>query len=131
MGSLDFSLSWDRTKINPPPPPSIRLSTDILDGLEELAQTTGFEVIGQVARLQRVRPQAQGEVQILPLEGDAREFSGILAPLDSQMYEQAVVAHQQGDRVRVVGTLQKRGRRWTLQDVSTFEPVPDGALDEV
>jgi len=130
-GSLELSVSWSR---NRPAPrdvvPSVRLPGEALAGLDTAAEamrsqekSKGFEIVGYVTRLDRenLDRDAAGEIMLAPTDGEARELGRVSMRLDAASYAEAIQAHRDGCKVRVIGTLQKLGRRWTLTEASGFE----------
>jgi hypothetical protein len=138
-GTLEFAVSWSRNRRRPAGVESrVRFPREAFVGLDAAAEamrgqgkTLGFEVIGYVTRLDRTTrdKNAPGEVVLAPTEGDARELLRVSAQLDAAAYGEAIKAHQTGATVRVIGTLQKAGRRWILSEASGFERLveADGA----
>ena len=134
-GSLELSVSWSRNRPSPKDiVPSVRFPGEALVGLDTAAEamrgqekSKGFEVIGYIFRLDRKTQDkdAGGEIMIAPTDGEARELGKISARLDAASYAEAISAHGEGRKVRVIGTLQKAVRRWTLADASAFERYGD------
>lgn len=139
-GTLDFSVSWSRNRAAPTGiAPRVRFVDDALRGLDAVAeamrdrsQTKGFEVIGYVARLDRDPPQQNlaGDIVILPAVA-IQDCPRVHVHLDAAAYNNAITAHRTGREVRIVGTLEKRGRRWELSQPTGFEVLPMSGDDEV
>ena len=138
-GTLELSMAWARNRNVPVGiASSVRLPDEALVGLESVAeamrskvQARGFEVSGYVSKLER-RPgeaDAPGDVVIVPISGDAADMKSVFVHLDAESYNEAIWAHESGSLVRVVGTLGKDGRRWTLNQASGFEIVPGEESD--
>ncbi|MBZ0116163.1 MAG: hypothetical protein K8H88_04195 [Sandaracinaceae bacterium] len=128
-GTLDISVSWSRNR--PAPKDAVSRACfpeESLSGLQAVAETMrarattkGFEVTGYVTRLDRPpSTDADGDVVIVPTEASA-ELQRVHVHLDAASYQDAIAAHREGREVRVLGTLGKTGRRWTLSDASGFE----------
>jgi hypothetical protein len=134
VGALDVRVSWARNRPRPPSGISrVELSTDALQGLEAVAesmrarvQNKGFEMMGHVTRLDRVEPTGPGDIIVVPRSEQSVDIPRVYVHLEGDEYAEAIKAHEAGDLVRVVGTLTKQGRRWTLTDASGFEAVPLG-----
>ncbi|MDX2054235.1 MAG: hypothetical protein SFV15_17675 [Polyangiaceae bacterium] len=134
-GSLELSMSWARNRRAPEGVVSVvRFSGEALAGLDVAAEamrsqekSKGFEVVGYVTRLDREKRErdADGEIVIAPTDGEARELGRVSVQLDANSYADAIQAHKEGRRVRVIGTLQKSGRRWILTEASAFEKQQD------
>lgn len=141
-GSLELSVSWSRNRKAPEKFPSqVQFPAEALDGLDAVvdqmrgrAQTKGFRLEGYVTKLSRPAGEADapGDIVLVPSGPDIAELRQVSVHLDAEDYKDAIVAHQSGSSVQVVGTLQKQGRRWVLDDASGFERVPaeDGDSDE-
>jgi hypothetical protein len=135
-GSLELSMSWARNRKPPENVPSrVEFPAEALHGLDAVAekmrgraQTKGFELEGYVTTLKRPAAEVDtaGDVDIVPSGDDARELSKVSVHLASEPYKEAIAAHRNGELVRVVGTLSKKGRRWILTDASGFERAPAG-----
>jgi len=143
-GSLELSVSWSR---NRPAPEGVvarvRLPGEAFVGLHKAAEamrgrqkSKGFELVGYVTRLDRENvaqnadgEKADGEIVVAPTDGDARDLGRVSLRLDAASYAEAIQAHRDGSKVRVIGTLEKVGRRWTLTQASAFERQ-EGAPDE-
>ncbi len=138
-GSLDIAVSWSRNRAAPSNiVPRVRLVDDALRGLDAVAkamrersQTKGFEVVGYVTRLDRDPPQQDvpGDVVIVPAV-DIQDCPRVHVPLGAAAYNDAITAHRTGREVRVIGTLEKRGRRWELSQPTGFEVLPLTGDDE-
>jgi hypothetical protein len=138
-GSLDVSVSWSRNRAEPSGIVSrVRFVDDALRGLDAVAdamrdrtQTKGFEVVGYVARLDRDPPQQDtpGDVVIVPTI-DIQECPRVHVRLEAHAYNDAITAHETGREVRVIGTLERRGRRWVLSQPTGFELLPVSGDDE-
>lgn len=137
-GVLEVSVSWARSRPAPGEgTPRVRLPAPVFDGLADAAaamrdrvKARGFEVIGYVTRLERSSaPQDGGDVTLAPTEEDARDMGSVAVPLGPEAYVEAIEAHRQGMKVRVLGTLEKKGRRWTLSEPTGFERWPDANAD--
>lgn len=138
-GALEVSVSWARSRPAPHQGASrVYFPSQAFDGLMEAAlamrdrvKAKGFEVSGYVTHLvQGVGQQGQsGDVVIAPTEGDARDLGNVSVRLSQADYLEAIEAHKEGARVQVLGTLEKKGRRWTLSEPTGFErcvEVSDG-----
>lgn len=137
-GSLELSVSWARNRKPPERLASrVQLPAEALDGLDAVAeqmrgraQAKGFALVGYVTRLDRaVEVDAPGDIVLVPTGEDWRDLRRVSVHLDAESYKEAIAAHQTGVPVRVVGTLRKIGRRWTLGDASGFERITAG-IDE-
>jgi len=138
--ALEMSISWSRNRAQPEGlARRVRLSEEMLKGLEVVAEamrnqarTRGFTVSGYVARLARPPGEANapGDVVIVPSGGDTTDLSRLHVHLDPESYNEAIRAHERGSLVRVVGTLGKSGRRWTLSQASGFELLADLQEDD-
>lgn len=134
-GALEISVSWARSRPSPTEASTtVHFPVQAFDGLMEAAlamrervKARGFEVTGYVTRLEQgVGLQRQtGDVVIAPTEGDARELGNVFVRLSQADYLEAIEAHKEGTRVHVLGTLEKKGRRWTLSDPTGFERFAD------
>ncbi len=136
-GALDFSIGWARNRRPPERTVSrIVFPAEALEGLDAVAdrmkseaQTKGFLVEGYVTRLDRSGDaDGPGDVIVVP-SGPEEEPRRVSVHLDAQAYQEAIRAHERGEAIRVLGTLQKVGRRWTLTDASGFEIMPAPADD--
>ncbi|NJK33112.1 MAG: hypothetical protein HC927_12290 [Deltaproteobacteria bacterium] len=134
-GSVEFGVTWARNRRVPSVNSTVIFPSESLAGLDAVAdemrrrvKTSGFEVIGYVTRLERPEPTADmgGGIALVPTEGETRELKRVSVQLDAASYTNAIEAHKNGTTVRVVGTLQKSGRRWVLADASGFEQIGDG-----
>ncbi len=137
-GALELSVAWARNRKTPEGGVScVRFPSEALVGLDAVAEamrgqakTKGFEVVGYVTRLDREsNVDAPGEIALVPTRGDASDLPRVSVQLDAASYSEAILAHQTGQTVRVVGTLQKLGRRWTLNEASGFERVSAAPTD--
>lgn len=139
-GTLELSVAWSRHRARPEKAPTlVKLTGEALSGLESVAegmrqraQTRGFEVIGYVTRLERApgEPPGVGEVSLVPRRDQDVEFPQVAVKLGPQDYECAIAAHRTGQAVRVLGTLGKSGRRWTLADAAGFEVLDEATADD-
>jgi hypothetical protein len=138
-GAVELSVDWARNRARPGGAlSSVRFVSEALAGLDAVAEamkgqttTAGFEVEGYVTRLARAPGEANapGEIIVVPTAGDSVDFARVSAELDAASYEKAILAHKNGDAVRVVGTLAKIGRRWMLREASGFAAITAGAVD--
>lgn len=139
-GSLEVSVSWARNR-KPPEKlaAKVHFPAEALDGLDAVveqmrsrAQTKGFRLGGYVTKLSRPPGEADapGDIVLVPSGPDAAELRQVSVHLDAEDYKEAIVAHQSGCPVQVVGTLQKQGRRWVLGDASGFERLPAADDDD-
>lgn len=138
-GALEVSVSWARSRPAPGEGvPRVRLPAQAFDGLTDAAaamrdrvKAKGFEVTGYVTRLDRSgAPQdSGGDVMLTPTEAEARDLGSVSVRLGQEAYMEAIEAHRQGVRVRVFGTLEKKGRRWTLSEPTGFERCLDANED--
>ena len=139
-GALELSVSWARNRKPPAAklPSAVCFPAEALDGLDAVAeemrgraQTKGFALEGIVTRLDREgEARAPGDIVLWPSGDEARDLRRVHVHLDADAYDEAIAAHRSGNSVRVVGTLQKAGRRWVLKDASGFEQLPDTSADD-
>lgn len=127
-GSLEFAVDWARNRPIPLAAPSrVLFPGESLEGLDAVAdqlksqaQTKGVSVEGFVIRLDRSDPDAPG--QIVVVQDD--EVKRVNVTLQDSDYTLAIQAHKLGQPVRVVGTLTKQGRTWTLTESTGLEVLP-------
>lgn len=134
-GALELSMRWSRNRAAPSGVSgAVRLSQDALVGLGAVANELkgqaalqNFDVTGYVSHLTRQGedPKVPGDAVIVPIGGDLGDLSRIHVNLPPDLYAVALEAHRRGRLVRAVGTLGRRGRRWSLSGVSSIELPPD------
>lgn len=134
-GALELSMRWSRNRAAPPGVlGAVKLSQDALTGLGAVANELkgqaalqNFDVIGYVSHLTRQGedPTVPGDAVIVPIGGELGELSRIHVNLPPDAYQVALEAHKTGRVVRAVGMLVRRGRRWSLNGVSSLELPPD------
>jgi hypothetical protein len=61
---------------------------------------------------------------VVAVDAGTDEPRNVHVDLAAEPYAQAIDAHRTGRRVRVVGTLAKVGRSWSLREPSGFELLP-------
>lgn len=130
-GKLEFAVDWARNRPVPSGVPTrVLFPAEALQGLDAVAdqlksqaQTKGVSVEGFVIRLDR--SETQGPGQIVVLQDD--EVKRVSVTLDERDYAVAIQAHKQGQSVRVVGTLAKLGRTWTLTESTGLDLLPQDA----
>ena len=136
-GTLDLSVSWANNRAMPlDVPRQVRFAAEAIEGLDGVAakmkataKTVGFEIEGNVLRLERESGEGGGDIVLRPTSEDA-DMTRVKIRLDADAYGEAIEAHRLGDMVRVVGTLEKQGRGWTLREATGFERLGDADLDE-
>lgn len=137
-GALELSVSWARNREAPEQLPArVVFPAEALEGLDAVAdqmksraQTKAFAVEGYVTRLDRPAGQTDGPGDVVLVPSDDDELRRVSVHLGAASYTEAIRAHQNGELVRVVGTLEKQGRRWVLSDATGFEIVPSSVDDE-
>lgn len=134
-GALELSMRWSRNRAAPSGVSgAVKLSQDALVGLGAVANELkgqaalqNFDVTGYVSHLTRQGedPTVPGDAVLVPIGGDLGDLSRIHVNLPPDLYAVALEAHRRGRLVRAVGTLGRRGRRWSLSGVSSIELPPD------
>lgn len=138
--SLEISMSWARTR---PPPPGAP-GPKVLDAgffpvfraaaeqLRETSPLSGMEVEGHVSALRQDRKDllVEGEIVVVTELEDRPGLSKLRIVLAPDDFRKATEAHEQAARVRVIGTLVRRGRFLMLEHPAGFEILPPSALGD-
>jgi hypothetical protein len=132
---VEVSMRWSPARAAPRLPSStVRFPEAVFSTIEsaartlqEKARTTGVELEGFVVRLERrdrKTPPDSGQPGTILLTTATEEMSNpmlVKISLSPDNYRQAIRAHEEGLRVRVIGTLVREGRVPVLQEPSGFE----------
>ena len=131
---VEIGVRWSRARAAPPLPRSkVRLGEGVFLMIEEASRTLrertptpGMELEGFVVALVRETndPGRGGTVTIATQIEGRPGTSKVRMELAAEGYRKATEAHQQGGRVKVLGTLVKEGRGWLLREPSGFDVLP-------
>jgi hypothetical protein len=133
-GVLEIGIEWAGGRRAPGECPVARFAPHVFGALEEAARVLresgdnpGYELVGFIAKLQRDEhdPTAPGEVAVAASLEDRPGTSKVWLALPAEVYDRALEAHRRASRVRVVGTLAKRGRRLVLEHPEGFTELPE------
>lgn len=95
---------------------------EVLKGASSYLKTSlaeeGAEIVGYVVRLDKEQAQEVGEVKVVDISDDQRR--SIFLKLGNDKYQEAIVAHQEGLKVSVVGDLERKHNRFEMTKVSQF-----------
>lgn len=126
----NFGFSWSPSRaVSRSMESNILLRQDTADVLKEAGKylranipEEGAEVIGYVVRLDKNPNVEHGEVKLLDVFDEQNRY--IYLSLENELYKQAIKAHSEGLRVRVIGDLEKKGRKNILHKIVKFNLLP-------
>jgi hypothetical protein len=138
-GALEVAFSWSFTRPVPDVPRGpVRFVETLFAPLAEAARVlrettvvSGYEIEGYIARLERVTEDINepGTVVLATTLEDRPGTSKVHVTLSPDVYQAAVEAHATGARVRVTGSLTRRGRKLILENPGGFVTLPEGDWD--
>jgi len=120
--TLEFSFSWSPARaLDNHFPSHIKFTSGQIPLIREASRLLRdrspceeFELEGAVVKLERPEGQRTGRVTVIgSIEGKSHR---VLLELTDPHYQTAIVAHQQVQPLRCVGTLVRRGRGFVLED---------------
>ncbi|MCX4241638.1 hypothetical protein [Paraliomyxa miuraensis] len=134
-GTLVIGFSWAARR-RPPSLPfrSVTFDHRVFEPLGEIARvlresspSPGTVVEGYVASFDReaTDPTQPGDVVLIATIEDRPGTPKVHMKLSQEAYAQAMLAHREARRVRVMGTLIKEGRRYVLRDPGGFGVISE------
>jgi hypothetical protein len=138
-GALEVNFRWASARpITEEVSKEVKLSAVLFEPLEEVARvlretskTPGYELSGYVATLKRA-PEDTSKPGLIVVATTLEEHQGTVAvniTLEPKQYAEAVEAHRAAKQVRITGTLEKRGRRFVLENPGGLVVVEGADFD--
>lgn len=133
--SLEVDLRWSRSR-RPPEQAAgpVRFDEGVFSAfsaaataIREHTPSPHYELEGYVQSCDRQPPddaEQPGTVVLVTTLEDRPGTSKVRAELSARDYQRALTAHGEARPVRLVGTLEKQGRRYWLHEASGFEVLP-------
>lgn len=136
--TVELSVAWSRSRR---PPPTTRKLVSFHDGffplfaeaareLRNSSQSPNTIIEGYVIRLESANLVGPGRMVVATKLEGRQALTPVTIGVTSADYARAIEAHKAGARVKVVGTLRKLGRGWSLDQPTPFELVGESAADE-
>jgi hypothetical protein len=140
-GALAVSVRWTGGWLVPRGVASrVRLAAGEFETFPGLAkqmrdreQSVQYTLAGYIVSLERVEAErgGPGEITVLaPREDVPGKNMRVRLTLQGEEYDKAVEAHKEANRIRVIGTLKKEGRRWSLDSPSPIVVATGGDDDD-
>jgi hypothetical protein len=136
--TVELSVAWSRSRR---PPPATRKLVSFHEGffplfgeaareLRNSSQSPNTSIEGYVIRLESANLDGPGRMVVATKLEGRQALTPVTVGVTSTDYARAIEAHRAGSRVKVVGTLRKLGRGWSLDQPTPFELVGESVVDE-
>lgn len=136
--TVELSVAWSRSRR---PPSGLPTSVSFHEGffplfreaarvLRNRSESPNTAIEGYIIRLESADLERPGRIVVATKLELRQGLTPVAIEVQPTEYTRAIEAHRRGARIKVIGTLSKRGRSWFLERPAPFEVLSDSTLDD-